>query len=32
MLQMTERALAELQSLLQDNEGKALRVMFKGYG
>jgi len=32
MIQMTERALEELQSLLQDNEGKSLRVMFKGYG
>lgn len=32
MIQMTERALEELQSLLQDHEGKSLRVMFKGYG
>jgi Fe-S cluster assembly iron-binding protein IscA len=32
MIQMTERALEELQTLLQENQGKSLRVMFKGYG
>ena len=32
MIQLTERALEELLPLLQDNEGKSLRVMFKGYG
>jgi Fe-S cluster assembly iron-binding protein IscA len=32
MIQVTEKAAAELRSLLKENAGKSLRVMFKGYG
>jgi len=32
MIQVTERAETELRSLLEENAGKALRVLFKGYG
>ena len=31
-MQVTERALAELRPLLQENQGKLLRVLFRGYG
>jgi hypothetical protein len=32
MIQVTDRARTELESLLRENEGKSLRVLFKGYG
>jgi Fe-S cluster assembly iron-binding protein IscA len=32
MIQVTERAVTELRSLLEENAGKSLRVLFKGYG
>jgi Fe-S cluster assembly iron-binding protein IscA len=32
VIQVSDRAKSELESLLRDNEGKSLRVLFKGYG
>lgn len=31
-MQFTEKAQAELVCVLKENAGKALRVLFKGYG
>lgn len=32
MIQVTKDALAELLDVLKENEGKNLRVVFKGFG
>jgi hypothetical protein len=31
-MQITKTALAELQDVLKENQGKNLRVVFKGFG
>ncbi len=32
MVTVTERAQQELATILRENEGKALRITFQGYG
>jgi Fe-S cluster assembly iron-binding protein IscA len=32
MIRVTEKAVSELKSLLEENQGKSLRVLFQGYG
>jgi hypothetical protein len=31
-MEITKMALAELEDVLKDNQGKSLRVVFKGFG